>query len=75
MISKALKERREKSKQWVKEMAILLRQIKKDKANAYRDNRLEDARRLEDDQMVFSQLVYRHHWYGADEERNYLLKN
>jgi hypothetical protein len=50
-------------------MAILLRQIKKDKANAYRDNRLEDARRLENDQMVFSQLVYRHHWYGVDEER------
>jgi hypothetical protein len=69
MISKALKERREKSKQWVKEMAILLRQIKKDKANAYRDNRLEDARRLENDQMVFSQLVYRYHWYGVDEER------
>jgi hypothetical protein len=75
MTSKALKERREKSKQWVKEMAILLRQIKKDKANAYRDNRLEDARRLEDDQMVFSQLVYRHHWYGAEQERNYLFKN
>jgi hypothetical protein len=75
MTSKALKERKAKNKQWVKEMAILLRQIKKDKANAYRDNRLEDARRLEDDQMVFSQLVYRHHWYGADEERNYLLKN
>ena len=75
MTSKALKERKAKNKQWVKEMAILLRQIKKDKANAYRDNRLEDARRLENDQMVFSQLVYRHHWYGADEERNYLLKN
>jgi hypothetical protein len=75
MTSKALKERREKSKQWVKEMAVLLRQIKKDKANAYRDNRLEDARRLEDDQMVFSQLVYRHHWYGAEQERNYLFKN
>ncbi len=75
MTSKALKERREKSKQWVKEMAVLLRQIKKDKANAYRDNRLEDAKRLEDDQMVFSQLVYRHHWYGAEQERNYLFKN
>jgi hypothetical protein len=69
MTSKALKERKAKNKQWVKEMAILLRQIKKDKANAYRDNRLEDARRLENDQMVFSQLVYRHHWYGVDEER------
>ncbi len=74
MTSKTLKERREKSKQWVKEMAILLHQIKKDKANAYRDNRLEDARRLEHDQMVFSQLVYRHHWYGADQERNNLFK-
>jgi hypothetical protein len=69
MTSKALKERREKSKQWVKEMAILLRQIKKDKANAYREGRLEDAKLLESEQMQLGQLVYRHHWYGTEQER------
>ena len=56
-------------KKWIKDMTIRIRQIKKDKANAYRENRLEDAKQLEDDHLQLRQHVYRHHWY-EDEAKN-----
>ena len=54
-------------------MTMRIRQIKKDKANAYREGRLEDAKLLESDQLQLSQHVYRHHWYAAEQERNHLF--
>lgn len=56
-------------KKWIKDMTIRIRQIKKDKANAYRENRLEDAKQLEDDHLQLRQHVCRHHWY-EDEAKN-----
>jgi arsenate reductase-like glutaredoxin family protein len=73
MVSKAERARRAKVKQWIKDMTMRIRQIKKDKANAYREGRLEDAKLLESDQLQLSQHVYRHHWYAAEQERNHLF--
>lgn len=56
-------------KKWIKDMTIRIRQIKKDKANAYRENRLEDAKQLEDYHLQLRQHVCRHHWY-EDEAKN-----
>ena len=51
-------------------MTMRIRQIKKDKANAYRENRLEDAKQLEDDHLQLRQHVCRHHWYEAEKRNN-----
>lgn len=74
MISKAERDRRAKIKTLIRGLAARLNQIKKDKANAYREGRLEDAKLLESEQMQLSQHVYRHHWYAAEQERNHLFK-
>ena len=57
-------------KKWIKDMTIRIRQIKKDKANAYRENRLEDAKQLEDDHSQLRQHVCRHHWYETEARNN-----
>lgn len=57
-------------KKWIKDMTIRIRQIKKDKANAYREGRLEDAKQLEDDHLQFRQHVCRHHWYETEKRNN-----
>ena len=69
MISKAERDRRAKIKTLIRGLAARLNQIKKDKANAYREGRLEDAKLLEDDHLQLGQHVYRHHWY-EDEAKN-----
>lgn len=74
MVSKAERDRRAKIKTLIRGLAARLNQIKKDKANAYREGRLEDAKLLESEQMQLSQHVYRHHWYAAEQERNHLFK-
>ena len=74
MISKAERDRRAKIKTLIRGLAARLNQIKKDKANAYREGRLEDAKLLESEQIQLRQLVYRHHWYAAEQERNHLFK-
>lgn len=74
MVSKAERDRRAKVKSMIRDLGARLNQIKKDKANAYREGRLEDAKLLESEQMQLSQLVYRHHWYAAEQERNHLFK-
>ena len=74
MVTKAERARRVKVKSMIRGLGARLNQIKKDKANAYREGRLEDAKLLESEQMQLSQLVYRHHWYAAEQERNYLFK-
>ena len=74
MISKAERDRRAKVKSMIRGIGARLNQIKKDKANAYREGRLEDAKLLESEQMQLSQHVYRHHWYAAEQERNHLFK-
>lgn len=61
--------RRAELKQWVRDMTVRIRQIKKEKANAYREGRLEDAKQLEDDHLQLRQHVCRHHWY-EDETKN-----
>jgi hypothetical protein len=73
MISIAERDRRAKVKSMIRGLAARLHQIKKDKANAYREGRLEDAKLLESEQMQLSQLVYRHHWYGTEQERSNLF--
>lgn len=74
MVSKAERARRSKVKSMIRGIGARLNQIKKDKANAYREGRLEDAKLLESEQMQLSQHVYRHHWYAAEQERNHLFK-
>lgn len=57
-----------------KMISAQLRQIKKDKAKAYRESRIKDAKQLEKDQSELSHLAHGLCWSLANNEIHYLLE-
>ena len=73
MATKIEKMRIERAKKDFKALSIEISQIKKNKANAYRENRLEEAKQLEITQDFLRELADSICWY-LSRKKNILYK-